>query len=186
MCTALNQVSQSDSPSPHSLLCHSLCASLFVAECVLLVLVHWMLHLHDVPLLRVVNKFVEADAEKVDRLMELHQLYKRRLQAAGERLVDSANSSPADYSRRLSSGLYALQLCCLLLAFLYTAGEARLAAHIRAAFYQRDGDVTEICEVLDEQRARMEEGGDEQTGQQVMKRTITQLSALVQGGPTVG
>ena len=151
-----------------------------VSESVLLVLVHWLLNLRDVALLRVVHKFVESDCEKVDRLLELMERSEDRLQAAGERLVDASNASLDDYSRRLSCGLYALQLCCLLLGLLYTAGEARIAQHVRAAFHQRDRDITEVCDVLDEQLGRMDdETQDEQASQHSMKRTIDRLLHLV-------
>ena len=151
------------------------CAVLRCSECVLLCLVHWLLYLSDLRLLRVIHKFVERDCEKVDRVLELLDRYRERLRAAGEPIVDASSPSLADYSRRLSSGLYAYQLCALLTAFLYTAGDAALAQHIRAAFYQRDRDVAEICDVLDEQQSRIDEEEDEQQqgqqpGQQTMKR----------------
>ena len=142
-------------------------------------MVHWLLYLHDVALLRVVNKFVEGECDKVDRLLELMERYAARMRTAGEPIVDPSNPSLPDYSRRLSSGLYALQLCCLLLAFLYTAGEQRIAQHIRAAFFQRDRDVTEICDVLDEQQSRIDDEKDEQVGSQRMKRTIARLTHLI-------
>ena len=150
-----------------------------MSECVLLILLHWLLQLHDVALLRVVAKFVESDCDKCDRLLELLERYRDSLYTAHEPLVDATNPSLADYSRRLSVGLYSLQLCCLLLALLYTSGERRLVQHIRAAFYQRDRDVSEICDVLDEQQARMDVEEDEQPGQSAMKRTIARLVQLV-------
>ena len=147
-------------------------------------LCHWLLYLHDVQLLRVIGKFVERDCDKVDRVLELLERYSQRLQAAGEPLVDASNASLAEYSRRLSSGLYGVQLCALLLAFLYTAGEARIEQHIRSAFYQRDRDVAELCDVLDEQQSRLldeagDETGDGQAGDWRLKQTIARLVQLL-------
>ena len=169
-------------PSAH---CDRLVLSLVLcAECVLLVLCHWLLYLHDVPLLRVLNKFVERDCDKVDRVLELLERYSQRLQVAGEPLVDASNPSLAAYSRRLSSGLYGVQLCALLLAFLHTAGEARIEQHIRSAFYQRDRDVAELCDVLDEQQSRLLEEADDKAsdgavGDRRLKQTIVRLVQLV-------
>ena len=146
----------------------------------MLILCHWMLYLQDVPLLRVINKFHQSDCDKVDRVMELMEQYRHRLHSAGEQLVDSVNPSLADYARRLSSGLYSLQLSCLLIAFLYTSGDERIVKHIRTAFYQRDRDVSEICDVLSEQHQRIEDGDDEQQEAQVtMKRTIERMIQLI-------
>ena len=57
-----------------------------------------------------------------------------------------AHSEKPSYEERLASGpLYHVQLCCLLLALLYTAGVVWLTHHIDSVFYQQDEDVRDTC-----------------------------------------
>eukprot|EP00698_Gefionella_okellyi_P011494 TRINITY_DN3034_c0_g3_i1.p1 TRINITY_DN3034_c0_g3~~TRINITY_DN3034_c0_g3_i1.p1 ORF type:complete len:686 (-),score=178.22 TRINITY_DN3034_c0_g3_i1:1069-3126(-) len=76
-------------------------------------------HLDGARQARLLNKFVENDFEKVDRLVELYDTYTKMLQNAAKRHADM-NSADADerYMARLEHGLFALQLVCVLMGYL--------------------------------------------------------------------
>ena len=83
--------------------------------------------------LRLTNKFLESDFEKVDRLLEMHDQYETRVLAAdrnfeARRRAAAANDEDDEdeytedekYLNRLDKGLYILQLVDLVLAFVCT------------------------------------------------------------------
>ncbi|KAH9625791.1 hypothetical protein KSS87_006035 [Heliosperma pusillum] len=75
---------------------------------------------------RLLNKFVENECEKIDRLMELYVRYSDRVKAEAERLNhidldDFEMDEEEKYSRKLDSGLYTLQLIAVILGHLWSS-----------------------------------------------------------------
>ena len=79
---------------------------------------------------RLVSKFVENDCEKVDRLMELHFKYLRRVRHVEEQIrndrkmavsVDTDDSDEDMFLRRLDAGLFTLQQVDYIIAELCTS-----------------------------------------------------------------
>ena len=130
----------------------------------------WLMYAADTSLLRVLNKFLEREAAKTDRVVELLDKY-RRLAAGGE---DDAAADESAASR----SVVCLHLCALLLAFLYTACDA-LTARIRQSFSQRGADaVTVLSSLLRDYLSQMQPAAGEE--QQRMTSTAQRLIRLLQ------
>ena len=114
----------------------------------------------------------EAECIKVDRVLELLLASQSRLSAFCAAAPDSS------YDERVAEGgLYVVQLCCLLLALLSTAGVAALHDHVARVFFQQDLSVQGVCcPVLAEWRERIDGGKEE--GQQ-MQRTLDALLEML-------
>ena len=83
------------------------------------------------------------------------------------------------YEERLASGpLCHIQLCCLLLALLYTAGVPWLTEHIDSVFYQQDEDIRDTCAPILSQW--LQHIDTEEVGGEAMHGTLTSLLALLQ------
>jgi hypothetical protein len=141
-------------------------------EHVLSIALQWLMYAADTNLLRVVNKFLEGDAAKVDRVVELFNKYSRLSAAAGGDHAAAADDS------QTSRALVCLHLCALLLAFLYTACDA-LSARIRQSFAQQGADaVAVLSSLLQEYVRQMQPAAGEE--QQRMTSTAGRLIALLQ------
>jgi beta-catenin-like protein 1 len=71
---------------------------------------------------RLVSKFVENDGEKLARLVTCFHVYKLRvgvIEADFAMLMPENRDMDIEYLRRLDSGLYTLQMICLVVAFVY-------------------------------------------------------------------
>jgi beta-catenin-like protein 1 len=71
---------------------------------------------------RLVSKFVENEGEKSVRLVACYQVYKLRvgiIESDFEMLIPENRDMDIEYLRRLDSGLYTLQIICLVVAFVY-------------------------------------------------------------------
>ena len=94
--------------------------------------------------------------------------------------ADSATARPS-YAERLSSGLHVVQLCCLLLALLRTAGVPELSDHVERLFFQRDDTVEAVCSAV--LRELSDHLNPQQEAGAAMQRTVVALLHML-GTPT--
>ena len=104
---------------------------------------------------RLVAKFVENDHEKVERLMELHFKYQRKVRAADRQVDDYVGVREDEedretelFLRRLDSGLFVLQQVDYIIAELYTGPEASITSRIRVLLNQHGDSLTSIKQNL--------------------------------------
>ncbi len=103
---------------------------------------------------RLVNKFVENDFEKVDRLMELHFKYQHRVKDSDHQMRQSGAAEEDEiemYLRRLDAGLLALQMVDFMIAMLCRSLESSIAARIKVLMNQHGDSLTSVRQVLLEQ-----------------------------------
>ena len=101
---------------------------------------------------RLVNKFVENDFEKVDRLMELHFKYQRRVKESDRQMRQSEVADEEDevdvYLRQLDAGLLALQMVDFIIAKLCTFSETSIATRIKVLISQHGDSLTSVKNIL--------------------------------------
>eukprot|EP00802_Teleaulax_amphioxeia_P005483 Tamp_05487.p1 GENE.Tamp_05487~~Tamp_05487.p1 ORF type:complete len:552 (-),score=176.11 Tamp_05487:184-1839(-) len=125
---------------------------------------------------RVVNKFIENDFEKLDKLLELHEKY-------WSQLADVKDVDPEDeeedgeeeeeteeqkaqrlaarrYLRRLDKGLFTLQQVDTIIGFLLSEDIAAVNKRIRMLLNQMDADLKQVVDVMKEYFENL--GGDAQ------------------------
>jgi len=123
------------------------------------VLVHLFCNLSDVPLWRLMRKFMEKEFSKIDRVVELHSKYMARLEdydrtqrkAEGKGIRSAVEREEERYSKRLEHGLYTLQMVDIVIAFIYTfpAGDgAKMKERIAEVLNQSDSDIDDVKAVL--------------------------------------
>lgn len=113
---------------------------------------------------RLVGKFVENDHEKVERLMELHFKYQRRVRE-GEKEVKPVDLGEEEedeetqlYMRRLDSGLFVLQMVDYIIAELCTSSVPAISERIKTLLSQHCDSMASVQAVLREQAENI---GDE-------------------------
>ncbi|KAK3733987.1 hypothetical protein QZH41_009843, partial [Actinostola sp. cb2023] len=109
---------------------------------------------------RLVQKFVEGDHIKVDRLMELHFKYYKRVQDCDERidkekqeLIGEGEEIDEDmedtfYLKRLDAGLFALQLVDCVMLEVCCSGVPSIKQHVLALLNQHGGSMKDIKSVM--------------------------------------
>lgn len=101
---------------------------------------------------RLISKFVENDHEKVERLMELHFKYQRRVHEADQKregLVGvEEDKETALYLSRLDAGLFILQMVDYIIAELYTSPVSSIASHIRILLNQHGDSLNSVRQTL--------------------------------------
>lgn len=102
---------------------------------------------------RLVAKFVENDHEKVERLIELHFKYQRRVKEADKQVKEYASMEEEEretelYLRRLDSGLFILQMVDCIIAYLYTSPAASVTSRIRTLLNQHGDTLKSIRQSL--------------------------------------
>lgn len=103
---------------------------------------------------RLIGKFVENDHEKVERLMELHFKYQRRVREADRQvkeyvgLEDEGEKETELYLRRLDSGLFILQMVDYIIAELYTSPAASVTARIGVLLNQHGDSLKSVKQNL--------------------------------------
>ena len=102
---------------------------------------------------RVVAKFVENDHEKVERLMELHFKYQRRVGETDRQVktLAIAEDETDIYLRRLDSGLYILQMVDYIIAELYTSQVSSITSRIGTLLNQHGDSLETVKQILCEQ-----------------------------------
>ena len=90
---------------------------------------------------RVAAKFVEAEFEKADALIEVTFKYEERVAAAEARLAPLFEAGELDaddvVAEQLDAGLFTLQGCVVIAAALWAAGDAGLRRRLLALLHQR-------------------------------------------------
>ena len=119
---------------------------------------------------RLVSKFVENDCEKVDRLMELHFKYLRRVRNVEEQIrrekrmavsVDTDDTDEDQFIRRLDAGLFTLQQVDYIIAELCTTADVGVVAgRIDTLLNQHGDSLQTVKETLLEYAAGLGEGSD--------------------------
>ncbi|ORX43532.1 DUF1716-domain-containing protein [Hesseltinella vesiculosa] len=141
-------------------------------EHILCIIVSLLRHLtvvdHAVERLRLINKFVENNYEKVERLVELEVQYQERddlvnqsiLQERGIVSQQEIDEEEAEhmYLERLDAGLFVLQRTCLVLGVLCTDDTHLGIKDIIDMLLKRQGkDQTSIMNVIEEETALLAE-----------------------------
>ncbi len=111
---------------------------------------------------RLVAKFVENDHEKVERLMELHFKYQRKVKEANQQVkhVDIGGEEGVTelYMRKLDSGLFILQMVDYIIAELCTCPNTSISDRIKILLNQHRDSLASVKQTLKEQAENI---GDE-------------------------
>lgn len=136
---------------------------------------------------RLVSKFVENDCEKVDRLMELHFKYLRRVRNVEEqlrqerRMAVSVNTDEADedlFLRRLDAGLFTLQQVDYIIAELCTSSDAGVVgSRIHTLLSQHGDSLQTIREMIQDYAAGLGDGTG--SSSEAIAKQKQKLTALV-------
>lgn len=102
---------------------------------------------------RLISKFAENDHEKVERVMELHFKYQRKMKEADRQmkeydLGDEEEREAELYLRRLDSGLFVLQMVDYIIAELYTSPAASVTSRIGILLSQHGDSLTSVKQSL--------------------------------------
>lgn len=138
-------------------------------DCVVSVIAAMLLELKDIPLKRVIGKFVESNFEKCARLTGLHMHYLSTVVRAEQdhlntRVLAGSNSDNGDddelddeilSERRVAAGLYTLQSIDICIARLVSCSKS-LRSTICTQLAQQPTGVGSVVQVLDELQESME------------------------------
>ena len=130
---------------------------------------------------RILSKFIEADHEKVERLMELHFKYMDRLSFTEERLRRSQDLDEDEvYLERLNGGLYTLQLIDYVIVDASANGAASVKQRVHQILNQRKASVKAIRNVIREYAGTLgdeNDGGneEEQRTRELERQSLLQL-----------
>ncbi|XP_075908283.1 beta-catenin-like protein 1 [Petromyzon marinus] len=136
---------------------------------------------------RLINKFVETDCEKVDRLMELHFKYLETVSAAdkkiegekhemvrrGEIIDDEAQDD--FYLRRLDAGLFVLQLVDYVMLEISTSGVAQIRQRVNQILNLRGGSMKVVRHIIREYTESLGDAKSEDFRQAEQKRIMDLL-----------
>jgi beta-catenin-like protein 1 len=111
---------------------------------------------------RVSAKFVEAEYEKCDRLMEVFERYAARVEAAERRAAaEDAEDAEEALAARLGAGLSTLQAAALVAGGVWARGDAGARRRLLALLHQRGRSLAALRGALLELRAALgDDGGD--------------------------
>ncbi|XP_053600988.1 beta-catenin-like protein 1 isoform X2 [Plodia interpunctella] len=123
---------------------------------------------------RLLAKFTENDLEKVDRLLELHFKYmdkvdrtEKEMEQEGEELDDDAQ-----YLKRLSGGLFTLQLIDRIILEVCTAGPSSIKQRVQRVLSLRGGSLKIIRHVMREYAGNLGDVGSEEWRQQEQQHIL--------------
>jgi len=135
---------------------------------------------------RLIQKFVEDDHVKIDRLMELYRKYQRRVQATDARIerekedleeqgeIIDETMEDEFYLNRLDSGLFTLQLIVCILLEGCCAGVQSIKQRVITILAQHGGSLKQIKQVMREYAGHI--GGDAASEQsEIEKRRLLSL-----------
>jgi beta-catenin-like protein 1 len=97
---------------------------------------------------RLVGKFVENDHEKVERLIELHFKYQRKVREGVRAAGIEEEDETSLYLRRLDSGLYILQMVDYIIAELCTSSVSSIATRLGILLNQHGDSLKSVKETL--------------------------------------
>lgn len=136
---------------------------------------------------RVISKFLENDYEKVDRLMELHFKYKRRVALVDEDVRRERRLNPTIeieemetevYLRRLDAGLFTLQLVDYVMAELYLCSMPSIHSRIQTLLSQHRDSLDTVKAVVMEYSSNLGDKSSEDAVKQEQQRLNDLASQL--------
>lgn len=113
---------------------------------------------------RLLAKFTENDLEKVDRLLELHFKYMDKVDRTEkdmERETEELDDD-AQYLKRLSGGLFTLQLIDRIILEVCTAGPSTIKQRVQRVLSLRGGSLKIIRHVMREYAGNLGDAGSEE------------------------
>ena len=132
---------------------------------------------------RLVGKFLENDCEKVDRLMELHFKYKRRVTLADEEIRRERRGDDDDdteaYLHRLDAGLFTLQLVDYVMAELYLCSIPAIRTRIQTLLSQQRDTLAGVRMVLSEYTESLGDPSSSDAVKQEQQRVTELISKLI-------
>ncbi|KAG7304519.1 Beta-catenin-like protein 1 [Plutella xylostella] len=113
---------------------------------------------------RLLAKFTENDLEKVDRLLELHFKYMDKVDRAEKEMEQEAEDldDDAQYLKRLSGGLFTLQLIDRIILEVCTAGPPTVKQRVQRVLSLRGGSLKIIRHVMREYAGNLGDAGSEE------------------------
>merc|ERR1712141_975148 len=103
---------------------------------------------------RLLAKFTENDHEKVERLMELHFKYLERVEMAEDKIaregLDKIEDEEEIYLRRLSGGLFSLQLIDYIIVDSCSSGASSVKQRVLKILNQRNASIKTIRNIIRE------------------------------------
>lgn len=119
---------------------------------------------------RLVAKFTENDHEKVERLMELHFKYLERVEFAEDKIakegLDKIEDEEEIYLRRLSGGLFSLQLIDYIIVDSCSSGASSIKQRVLKILNQRNASIKTIRNIIREYAGNVGELKDRAIGKQ--------------------
>lgn len=119
---------------------------------------------------RLVAKFTENDHEKVERLMELHFKYLERVEFAEHKIakegLDKIEDEEEIYLRRLSGGLFSLQLIDYIIVDSCSSGASSVKQRVLKILNQRNASIKTIRNIIREYAGNVGELKDRSSGKQ--------------------
>ncbi|XP_004924669.2 beta-catenin-like protein 1 [Bombyx mandarina] len=123
---------------------------------------------------RLLAKFTENDLEKVDRLLELHFKYMDKVDRTEkdmERETEELDDD-AQYLKRLSGGLFTLQLIDRIILEVCTAGPSTIKQRVQRVLSLRGGSLKIIRHVMREYAGNLGDAGSEEWRQQEQQHIL--------------
>lgn len=145
-------------------------------------IVNLLKSLHGDSLKRVLNKFLEDNHAKVERLIELHIKYNRKVAGAhivgmGENDEDAKENA---YMARLDSGLFVLQLTDLILATIIIKARDSVKDKAMMMLQQRDIPLSRILSTLREYQDNL--GEDSEDANAFVSDLLSRFAEFVDDG----
>ncbi|XP_022658966.1 beta-catenin-like protein 1 isoform X2 [Varroa jacobsoni] len=114
---------------------------------------------------RLLNKFIENEHEKVDRIMELHFKYSDKVRQAEREIeieyMDSEEYSAEDiYLKKLERGLYTLQLIDYVIVDISAAGPESVKKKVLQVLNMRGGSVSQVRQIMREYAGNLGDGSE--------------------------
>ncbi|KPI93414.1 PREDICTED: beta-catenin-like protein 1 [Papilio xuthus] len=123
---------------------------------------------------RLLAKFTENDLEKVDRLLELHFKYMDKVDRTEKEmeLNNDDSDDDAQYLKRLSGGLFTLQLIDRIILEVCTAGPSSIKQRVQHVLSLRGGSLKIIRHVMREYAGNLGDAGSEEWRQQEQQHIL--------------
>ncbi|KAL0850071.1 hypothetical protein ABMA28_011966 [Loxostege sticticalis] len=123
---------------------------------------------------RLLAKFTENDLEKVDRLLELHFKYMDKVDRTEKEMEQEAEDldDDAQYLKRLSGGLFTLQLIDRIILEVCTAGPSAVKQRVQRVLSLRGGSLKIIRHVMREYAGNLGDAGSEEWRQQEQQHIL--------------
>lgn len=123
---------------------------------------------------RLLAKFTENDHEKVDRLLELHFKYMDKVDRTEKEMEQEAENldDDAQYLKRLSGGLFTLQLIDRIILEVCTAGPPTVKQRVQRVLSLRGGSLKIIRHVMREYAGNLGDAGSEEWRQQEQQHIL--------------